>query len=189
MLFNDKLSDIIRTLENDGVLLHPSDTVWSLSCSLNSKKAIERIYSITNKNRNESLTILVDSLEMLKKYVPHIHPRIETLLHFHHKPLTVVYPEAELIPSYARNIDKNVPIRIVHDLYCNHIIGLLGHPLVSISANDRKDPFPIEFSEVVENIVDKVDFVSNQKKQDITANRPSVLINYNLNGEINFLRL
>jgi L-threonylcarbamoyladenylate synthase len=189
MLFDDKLSDIIRTLENDGVLLHPSDTVWSLSCSLNSKKGIERIYSMTNKDRSEALTILVDSIKMLKKYVPHIHPRIETLLHFHHKPLTVIYPETELVPSYARNINNSTPLRIVHDPYCNHIIGLLGYPLVSISANENNNFYPEEFSDVSKTIVSQVDFVSNQKRQSVNSNRPSVLINYDLDGEINFLRL
>ena len=189
MLFDDKLSDIIRTLENGGVLLHPSDTVWSLSCALDSKSAMERIYLMTNKERTEPSTLLVDSLKMLKKYVPHIHPRIETLLHFHHKPLTVIYPNADLVPSYTQNKNKNVQIRIVYDQYCNQIIGLLGCPLISISANDNEHPYPKEFSDVSESIVSQVDFVSKHKKHNINANQPSIIINYNQEGEINFLRL
>ena len=87
MLFIDKLSDIIRTLENDGVLLHATDTVWGLACSSLSKSGIDKIYEIKKREKSKPILMLVDSVEMLKKHVPHIHPRIETLLQFHKKPL------------------------------------------------------------------------------------------------------
>jgi len=189
MLFDDKLSDIIRTLENGGVLLHPTDTVWGLASSVFSKEAIEKIYSMKKRDRSQPLLLLVDSLEMLKKYVPHIHPRIETLLHFHHKPLTVIYPNVDLIPKFARANDNSVAIRIIRDPYCNQIIGLLGSPLISTSANIGGEPFPKTFSEVNQNLIDEADFVSMHMRLERVMARPSVLINYDQDGEINFLRL
>ena len=189
MLFDDKLSDIIRTLENDGVLLHPTDTVWGLACSVYSKKAIEKIYAIKNRERSQPLLLLVDSLEMLKKYVPHIHPRIETLLHFHKKPLTVIYPNVKMIPPFARAADDSVAIRIIRDPYCNQIVKLLGNPLISTSANISGQPFPTSFSEISQRIIDESDFVSIYKRKENVSSKPSVLINYDQDGEINFLRL
>lgn len=189
MLFDDKLSDIIRTLESGGVLLHPTDTVWGLACSAFSKPAIEKIYSMKKRDRSQPLLLLVDSLEMLKKYVPHIHPRIETLLHFHHKPLTVIYPNVGLIPQFARAKDKSVAIRIIRDPYCNQIIKLLGSPLISTSANISGEPFPKTFAEVTQSLIDKSDFVSMHKRQEVVTAKPSVLINYDQDGEIKFLRL
>jgi len=189
MLFDDKLSDIIRTLESDGVLLHPTDTVWGLACSVYSKKAIEKIYAMKKRDRSQPLLLLVDSLEMLKKYVPHIHPRIETLLHFHKKPLTVIYPDIESIPSFARAKDNSVAIRIIQDTYCNQIIKLLGNPLVSTSANISGEPFPKSFAEISQSLIDDADFVSMYRRKEQVSSKPSVLINYNQDGEINFLRL
>lgn len=189
MLFDDKLSDIIRTLESDGVLLHPTDTVWGLAASVFSKKAIEKIYMIKNRERSQPLLLLVDSLEMLKKYVPHIHPRIETLLHFHKKPLTVIYPNVKLIPHFARAEDDSVAIRIIQDPYCNQIIKLLGNPLVSTSANISGSPFPVTYSDISQGIIDKADFVSVYRRMTRVSTKPSVLINYDQDGEIKFLRL
>jgi L-threonylcarbamoyladenylate synthase len=189
MLFDDKLSDIIRTLENDGVLLHPTDSSWGLSCSVNSKKAIEKIYSLKKRERTQPLFLLVDSLMMLKKYVPHIHPRIETLLHFHNKPLTVIYPNVQLIPAFARAQNNSVAIRIITDSYCNEIIKLLGCPLISSTANISGQPIPKYFSDIPQSLVEGADFVAKYRRNEKVFSQPSVLIDYDEEGEINFLRL
>lgn len=190
MLFDDKLSDIIRTLESDGVLLHPTDTIWSLSCSLHSTQGINKINSMTKRDQNKPLTLLVDSLKMLKKHVPDIHPRIETLLHYHQKPLVVIYPNVKNIPATFKTEEKGrVPIRIIHDPYCNQIIKLLGNPLVSISANLMDQDLPTNFDDISDNIKIDADIISKHKRKELFSNKLSVTIDYDHDGEINFLKL
>jgi len=65
MLFDDKLSDIIQTLESDGVLLHATDTVWGLACSALSERAIDKIYKIKQRDRSKPILMLVDSLTFI----------------------------------------------------------------------------------------------------------------------------
>ena len=189
MLFDDKLSDIIRTLETDGVLLHPTDTVWGLACSAHSRKAIEKILRLKKMDQKDGFTLLMDSLEMLKKHVPHIHPRIETLLHFHKKPLTVIYPKVKNIPSFARNMDNSAAIRIILDPYCNEIIKLLGNPLIFTPAHFIGDLPPKSFNEISKSIIEHVDFISKHRRKEYIKEQQSVMIDYNEEGEINFLRL
>ncbi len=189
MLFVDKLSDIIRTLENDGVLLHATDTVWGLACSALSEQGINKIYEIKRRERHKPILMLADSVAMVKKYVPHIHPRIETLLHFHKKPLTIVYPDVIKLPEYSLAENGSAAIRITSDPYTNRIINLLGCPLMSTSANINNEPFAQEFINVSQIIKDKVDFVSKHRILEDLNGKPSVMIDYNAEGEINFLRL
>jgi len=188
MLFKDKLSDIIKTLENDGVLLHPTDTVWGLACSSLSETAIDKIYDIKKRERNKPLLMLVDSLSMLKKYVPHIHPRIETLLTFHNKPLTVVYPDVKNLPSFSLADNGSAAIRIVKDDYCNNIVSLLGAPLMSTSANISNDPFPRSYDSITGSIIEDSDFVAEHRRHETLQGKPSVMIAYNKEGELKFLR-
>ena len=190
MLFDDKLSDIIRTLESDGVLLHPTDTTWNLSCSLYSVKAISKIYKITKQDQSQHLTILVDSLYMLKKHVPHIHPRIETLLHYHQKPLIVFYPMVKKFPEfYLNGKDNKAAIRIIHDPYCNQIIKLLGNPLVTTTANTLGKSIPTNFRDIPDTIKQGADSISKHKRNVAFSAETSVTIDYNQEGEINFLQL
>lgn len=189
MLFDDKLSDIIRTLESDGVLLHATDTVWGLACSALSNKGIDKIYTIKNRNNNKPILMLVDSVEMIKKHVPHIHPRIETLLHFHKKPLTIIYPNVIKLPKFSLAENGSAAIRITADPFTNHIIKLLGCPLMSTSANISNEPFAQTLSEVSHEILDNVDFISKHRKDEKLKGKPSIMIDYNDAGQINFIRL
>ncbi|HMS68841.1 MAG TPA: threonylcarbamoyl-AMP synthase, partial [Saprospiraceae bacterium] len=66
MLFADKIIDIINVLENDGVILLPTDTIWSVACSLKSEFGLRKIQSIINID--ESPAICVSSIEDLKNY-------------------------------------------------------------------------------------------------------------------------
>lgn len=189
MLFDDKLSDIIRTLENDGVLLHATDTVWGLACSALSQKGIDKIYQIKRREKNKPILMLMDSIEMVKKHIPHIHPRIETLLLFHKKPLTVVYPNVLKLPDFSLAHDKSAAIRITYDPYTNHLIKLLGCPLMSTSANISNKRVAQSYREVSTEIVESVDYVSKHRNMEQLEGKPSVMIKYNEDGEINFLRL
>lgn len=187
MLFDDKLSDIIRTLENDGSLLHPTDTVWNLSCSMLSKKAFQKISSLTEKKELHHFTLLIDSLEMLKKFVPHIHPRIETLLIFHKKPLTILFPNVQQLPQHLKITKKEMAIHLVKDEYCAQIIRLLGSPLISTAAHLNEMPIPTNFENIDRRIIENVDFVSKLKREE-NSPLPSVFIEYDQDGEISFLR-
>ena len=188
MLFDDKLSDIIKTLESDGVLLHPTDTVWGLGCSAMSEKGINKIYDIKQRKKSQPLLMLVDSIKMLKKYVPHIHPRIETLLIFHNKPLTVVYPDVQRLPEFALASDKSAAIRVIYDPYCARIVSLLGCPLMSTSANISGEPTPTYLENVADRIIQGVDFVARHKQNVELSGSASVMISYDAEGELNFLR-
>jgi len=58
----------IKILKNDGVGVIPTDTLYGLVGSAFSKKAINRIYKIKNRNKNKKLIILISSIRDLKKF-------------------------------------------------------------------------------------------------------------------------
>lgn len=188
MVFADKLHDIINTLETDGVILHPTDTIWGLGCSVLSSTAIEKIYKIKDRPTNKPLILLVSSLKMLKKYVPRLHPRIETLLHYHKQPLTVIYKRVAHLPEWALAPDRSVAVRIVQDDYCQHIIDLLGTPLVSTSANLNTRPAPDSFSDVDPEIINSVDYVAKEGRDRKSEFGSSIIITYDEDGNISFIR-
>ena len=48
------INEVVRVLENDGVIIYPTDSVYALGCSLISKKGLERILKIKGiKQKNE----------------------------------------------------------------------------------------------------------------------------------------
>ena len=42
-MWNQEINNTIATLENGGVIIYPTDTIWGLGCDILAKGAIEKI--------------------------------------------------------------------------------------------------------------------------------------------------
>jgi L-threonylcarbamoyladenylate synthase len=189
MFENEKIEEILTALKNSGVILLPTDTIWGLSADITDDSAIEKIISIKKRVPEKGFICLVDSLEMLKTYVGKLHPRIETLLHYHHRPLTVIY-DAPILPV-SKHIcanDGSIAIRIVQDPFCANLIKLFGKPIVSTSANVSGSPFPTGFGSISSEILQQVDFVVRYKQHTKETVMPSTIVRLSNDEELDFIR-
>ena len=188
MVFDDKMHEVIHALENDGIILYPTDTVWALGCSIKSPKAILKIRKLKAMGERPMVT-LASSLKMLKKYIPHIHPRVETLLVHHKKPLTIVYPKPRNLPSHIIAQDNTIAIRIPDDPFCRTIIDLLGHPIVSTLPTEKESKKSINFNDISPDFIEASDYICYHRRNVLTDELPSIIVKYDKNGELDFLRL
>ena len=49
---NSEISKAVECLENGGIIIYPSDTIWALGCDATNSRAIKRIFKI--KKRGQS---------------------------------------------------------------------------------------------------------------------------------------
>ena len=153
MFENEKFLEILNALRQGDVILYPTDTIWGIGCDATNETAVNRISEIKNRQPEKGYVILVDSLKMLKQYVGEIHPRVETLLAYHSRPLTIIYDESFALASNVLAPDGSVGIRITQDPFCRELIKQLGKPIVSTSANRSGQPFPSHYGEVSSDIL------------------------------------
>ena len=187
-LFKDDLNEIVQLLNNGSVILYPTDTIWGIGCDATNSEAIERIYTLKRRPKEKSFILLVDDIPMLKDYVQSIHPRIETLLSFHDKPLTVIYKKGKNLPENVLGPKGSIAIRVVKDAFCREIIEKLGKPLVSTSANISGDPHPKHFGEIRSDILSGVDYIAQHRRDDREDVEPSVIVKYGPKGDLEFIR-
>ena len=135
MFGKDNLETITATLEDGGLILYPTDTIWGIGCDATNPEAVQKIFDLKNRSHDNPFVILVNSIAMLKEYVEHVHPRIETLLIHHVQPLTMIYDQAKNLPSIACSKEGSVAIRVVQDSFCRELISQFGKPLIASSAN------------------------------------------------------
>ena len=182
------LHKMVETLESGGVIIYPTDTIWGIGCDAFRVDAISRIYRLKEREEDKPFIVLVSDLDMLKVYVPEIHPRIESLLYYHSKPLTVIYNDAYLFPNILRGEKGSVAIRVVQDPYCQSFIRAFGKPVVSTSVNRSGEEPPVHFAEIAYDLLNGVDYVSMHRRKEVFEAQPSSIIRYNHNGKITFLR-
>ena len=189
MFENEKFLEILTALRQGDVILYPTDTIWGIGCDATNETAVHRISEIKSRQPERGYILLVDSLTMLKKYVGEIHPRVETLLAYHSRPLTIIYDESSGLASNVLAPDGSVGIRITQDPFCRELIKQLGKPIVSTSANQSGQPFPSHYGEVSSDILEKVDLVVKYKQDNKEHGEPSVIARFNPDQEeLDFLR-
>lgn len=180
------LSDTLRTLKNGGIILFATDTIWGIGCDATDAEAVKRVYKLKNRPTNKPFILIADSLEMVKNYVEKVHPKIETLLEFHTRPLTVVYDKNKNLPKEVVAEDGSVAIRIVQSSFCKDIVKAFGKPLIATSANISDEPFPTSLGTISSDVIEGVDYVVSENTK--LTNSPSVMVRVLPNDELDFLR-
>ena len=182
-----ELLHTLDALKSHKVILYPTDTVWGIGCDATDAMAVAKIFAIKQRKESKSLIILVDSSEMLNKYIDEISDKVTNLLKKTRKPTTIIYP----IPKgLAKNVvaqDNTVAIRIVKKGFCHKLIRLFGKPIVSTSANISGHATPQSFKEIDTSILDAVDYVVNLQQNKITY-APSKIIKIKSDGMLEVIR-
>lgn len=184
----DNFDNIADILADDGIILYPTDTIWGLGCDATNPVAVERVYNLKQRDRSKPFVLLVDSIDMLKDYVEALHPRLETLMMYHTRPMTVIYDQAKNLPENAVGPGGSVAIRVAYDPFCQQLIQAIGKPLVATSANISNEPFPTIFGEISSQVIQGVDYVARHRRTDKAPKEPSVIVKYDGKGELVFLR-
>lgn len=187
-IYDTIIQETAAKVQIGATILYPSDTMWGLGCDATDPKTVEKLYKLKGGNRDKPFLILVNCIEMLKQYVENIHPRIETLLVYHKRPITFIYPNAKNLPDIALGKDKSVGIRLCQDDFCNQLIESIGKPLISTSANLADEPSPKFFNEISERIKSKVDYIVDYRQNDMELKEPSIIAKYDDMGEIHIIR-
>lgn len=183
-----EVEKVVNIIRNGGIMLYPTDTIWGIGCDATNGAAVEKIYNLKHRPKEKSFILLVDSVEMLRQYVRHLHPRIETLLEYHQRPLTIIYPEPRNLPEFVIHHSGSVAIRLTHDPFCRQIISTLGKPIVSTSANISGQSFSGHFGAVSSEIIIGVDYVVRHRQKEKVTALPSVIMRMSDDEELEVIR-
>jgi L-threonylcarbamoyladenylate synthase len=187
-LLRDDISDIAALLHKGSVICYPTDTIWGIGCDVLNEDAIAKVGQIKGRHPEKGYILLVSSIEMLKQYAPRLHPRLETLLSFHQRPLTVIYDRTVGLPASVKSPNGTAAIRVVQDQFCQELIETFGRPIISTSANKSGLPFPPTFGGISSEILGAVDYVVKYRQDDKEPGEPSAIAKLDRHMELEFLR-
>lgn len=188
MEITGEVSNLVTLLEDDGVLLLPTDTIWGLCCDATNEVAIRRIAKIKKHPAGEGMVSLVADMEMLKLWVGPLHPRLETLLSLHKRPLTVLYPNVHKLPSLLAGANGKWAIRITRDAILAELIRALGRPLLATAACVSAEEPPAYFGMISSDILQQADFVASWGRLNVEPTKPSTVVEFSDHEELVFLR-
>ena len=183
----NELENSFRHLERGNIILYPTDTVWGIGCDATNPVAVQKIYSLKQREDSKALICLVDSVEMLSSYVATIPEQAFPYLEALSRPTTIIYPKAQHLAKNLIAQDGSIAIRICQTEFCKHLLSKFGKPIVSTSANISKRPTPQTFGDIENEIKGGVDYIVNVH-QDDEPQTPSKIIRFDGNGNLKIIR-
>lgn len=183
--FSDEFSGLAEMLHDGGLILHPTDTLWSVSAALHQGKRLLDL-PLDNNSIGERLVVIVRDVAMMKQYIVDLHPRVETLLFYHMRPLIVLGSPPRFFPEWMTNGQRKLAVMICRDAFCQQLLKALKGPLVSTPAyKDMADGIH-GFGRISSDIIECIDYIHFHAMESDQLMEDCPVIRYDQNGNIFF---
>jgi L-threonylcarbamoyladenylate synthase len=186
--FKEDIEASLKVLEQGGLILYPTDTVWGIGCDATNEQAVQRIFELKKRSDTKAMIILVDNETSILNYVEINELQIFDYIKGIHKPTTVIYQQAKNLAHNLLANDSSVAIRICKDKFCQELIKQFGKPIVSTSANVSTSPTPLCFNDISLDIIEGVDYVVKYRQDDMELQQPSSVVKWDKSGNLTIIR-
>lgn len=154
---------IIECLENDGVIIFPTDTIYAIGCSVNSSHALDKIARIKGiKKEKANFSFIFHDLSMLSEFTRPINNDVFKMMK-RNLPgaFTFIVEANNNVPKLFKNNKKTIGIRIPDQPIITNIVRELGCPIIttSIIDDDEISGFMTDPEEINDAYKDKVDII------------------------------
>jgi tRNA threonylcarbamoyl adenosine modification protein (Sua5/YciO/YrdC/YwlC family) len=154
-----RIARVAEILEAGGVIVYPTDTVYGLGCSINSKKALEKVRRIKRIDNKRHLSFVFADLKTISLYAQVTDNAYKILRRYLPGPYTFVLPATRLVPRIVLTKRNEVGIRIPDNTICQALVNELGHPILSSSVRLPDDQLLDDPKEIERMYKGQVDLV------------------------------
>ena len=168
---------IADLLEQGGIIIYPTDTVYAMGCDIKATRSIERIATFKGLNpKNPDLSLIFHDMSQLSEFTIIKDNNVFKLLKRNLPgPFTFIVPANNQIPRMFKNKKKTVGIRIPENNIILEIVKELGRPIVTTSIHDPDSL--IEYTTDPELIYEKYrDFADAVIDGGYGHNEPSTIV-------------
>jgi L-threonylcarbamoyladenylate synthase len=167
-----------QVLENGGVILYPTDTLYGLGVDSLNKSALKKLRLIKGRSSDKAFSHIVADLEMAKRY-GEINEVAEKLANtFLPGPLTLI----------LKNREETFGIRIPNNMFCISLSKKLDGPCTATSANVSGLSSEVSIDKILEQLGEKsklIDLIIDAG--ELSVQKPSTVVDVS-RGEIDILR-
>ncbi|MDH6535542.1 threonylcarbamoyl-AMP synthase [Parabacteroides sp. 52] len=156
-----EIHKVVQTLQDGGLVIYPTDTVYAIGCNALNVRAVEKICQIKGVNPQKSnLSIICYDLSNISAYAKVSNTVFKLMKKNLPGPFTFILPTSNELPKIYKN-KKEVGIRVPDNAIVRELVNVLGNPLMTMSIHDEDDI--VEYSTdpelIHEKYADRVDII------------------------------
>ena len=173
----------VEIIENGGVIIFPTDTVYGIGCNPYNVNAVKKIYEIKSREKIKSLPVLASSIEIVKQ-ISIIDEFTEKIIKkYWPGPLTLILKLKDKNLKESLNLEDKIAVRIPNSVCTLKLLNKCNL-LVGTSANVSGDSSFTDPQECMKNVKNYDIFVDGGT---ITSKGESTIIEIE-NEKIHFIR-
>jgi len=127
----------VDILNEGGIIIYPTDTVYGLGCDLFNKRSIEKIYEIKRRSRNQPFSFVCADLSDISNYAVVPNYAYKLMRHLLPGPYTFVLGASRMVPKILLPKRKEVGIRVPDNQICLALVKEFGRPIISTSVKSE----------------------------------------------------
>lgn len=153
-----KIKQVVESLQEGGIIIYPTDTVYGLGCDIFNPKAVEKICRLRGlKPEKAMLSFICEDISQVADYAYQIDNEVFKVLKRNLPgPFTFVLRANNTVPKLFKNRKRTIGIRIPENNIARTIVQELGRPILSISLKSD--------DEILEYFTDPTDIFDDFKK-------------------------
>ena len=181
----NELDKAFAALDNGGVVVFPTDTLYGLGADVFSLPALQRIFAIKGRPAELALPVLVAGLDQVESVaLPMSNQAQELAERFWPGPLTLVMRRSPELPDLVTGGADTVAVRMPAHRIPLALARRLGRPITGTSANLSGQPDLLDLDSIENQLGNLVDYIirsgpppegTGSTVVDITRNKPRLL--------------
>jgi tRNA threonylcarbamoyl adenosine modification protein (Sua5/YciO/YrdC/YwlC family) len=128
-------------LQNGGIIIFPTDTVYGLGCDIFNARAVEKVARIKGISiEKANFSFICYDLSHLSDFARHVsNPTFKLMKQCLPGPFTFILEASNKVPKVFRNKKRTIGIRIPANNIIRAVVKELGHPVLTTSIHDEDE--------------------------------------------------
>lgn len=136
-----QIDRVVDILNNGGVIIYPTDTVYGIGCDMMNKAAVEKLCRIRGIDPNKALlSFICQDISQVSEYTKPLDNVVYRMMKRNLPgPFTFILEANNTVPKLVAGRKKSIGVRIPDHEVVQKILAGLGRPLLSISLKSDDD--------------------------------------------------
>lgn len=146
----------LRALDEGGIVVYPTDTLWGLGARLDRPQALRKVFSSKDRPLDQALSVAVANADDIARYAL-VTPLARSLFALLPGPLSIVLDRLPTVPDIVTGGGPSVALRVPAHETALELLSKSG-PLTCTSANRHGHIDPRTLEEARQQLGDRADY-------------------------------
>jgi len=156
----EPLQEAASVLEQGGLVVLPTDTVYGVAADAFNEAAVEKLYKAKGRPKGKPIPVFISSRTQLPSVARHVPRLAEPLMEtFWPGPLTLVFDARPEVPLIVTAASGTVGVRVPDNPVVLGVLGAFEKPIACTSANPSGGATPADNEELEGAFLSQIDLV------------------------------